>query len=235
VLNVNNRFAISLVLERLGHLVDSNSGTAIRRLRSDPRLHQLPPYLSLLCVLGGIFWLLLLPLNQYSRNTYISENALLPGQVHTYFAGSEQNVFRGYREELRAIANQSAEGSDGGTASMTLNQALIEKIETIFRSAGLPTATQYFEYHSAGSILNGTNVYSVLQAPRGDGTEAIVLLAPQYNAAGKDNTHGIALLLTLARYFKSTIKSKVQCLNADFPRMVPLVQGHHLSYYPQCR
>jgi glycosylphosphatidylinositol transamidase len=51
----------------------------------------------------------MLPLNQYSRQTYISENALLPGQVHTYFAGSEQNIFRAYRKEVEAVKDQSDE------------------------------------------------------------------------------------------------------------------------------
>jgi GPI-anchor transamidase subunit GAA1 len=51
----------------------------------------------------GVVWLLLLPLDEYSRKTYISENALLPGQVHTYFGGSEHNIFRAYREEMYDI------------------------------------------------------------------------------------------------------------------------------------
>ena len=49
----------------------------------------------------------MLPLNEYSRNTYISENALLPGQVHTYFGGSEQNIFNAYRHEVVALADKS--------------------------------------------------------------------------------------------------------------------------------
>lgn len=68
---------------------------------------KLPPYLSLLCILVGVTWLVLLPLDKYSRRTYISENALLPGQVHTYFGGSEQNIFRAYRRELDAFVNKS--------------------------------------------------------------------------------------------------------------------------------
>lgn len=51
----------------------------------------------------GVIWLFLLPLDEYSRRTYISENALLPGQVHTYFAGSEQNVFRAFRKEVEGV------------------------------------------------------------------------------------------------------------------------------------
>ena len=77
------------------------------RLRCDPRLLKLPPYISLLCILVGVTWLLLLPLDKYSRQTYISENALLPGQVHTYFGGSDQNVFRAYRHEVNALVDKS--------------------------------------------------------------------------------------------------------------------------------
>lgn len=68
---------------------------------------KLPPYLSLVCILVGAIWLVLLPLDNYSRRTYISENALLPGQVHTYFGGSEHNIFRAYRRELDTLANES--------------------------------------------------------------------------------------------------------------------------------
>ncbi|ERF71121.1 hypothetical protein EPUS_09144 [Endocarpon pusillum Z07020] len=180
--------------------------TSLRRLRSHPRLHKIPPYISLLCIVGGIIWLLLLPLNRYSRQTYISENALLPGQVHTYFAGSEQNIFRGYREELKSVIKESEEARpqhlNEAHSSRENNVLWIDKIRAIFKTAGLPTATQDFEYHAAGNLSSGTNIYSVLHAPRGDGTEAIVLLAPQQNARGEHNINGIALLLTLARYFK---------------------------------
>jgi glycosylphosphatidylinositol transamidase len=65
-----------------------------------------PPYLSFACILIGLIWLLVLPLDEYSRRTYISENALLPGQVHTYFGGSEQHVFRAYKEEVAALSGK---------------------------------------------------------------------------------------------------------------------------------
>jgi glycosylphosphatidylinositol transamidase len=77
-------------------------------LRRDKRLLKLPPYLSALLIIVGIGWLLVLPLNEYSRRTYISENALLPGQVHTYFTGSEHNVFRAYRHEVHALKDSPA-------------------------------------------------------------------------------------------------------------------------------
>jgi glycosylphosphatidylinositol transamidase len=84
---------------------------AIRNLRENPRFlfTRLPNILSFLCIVVGVAWLLLLPLDDNSRRTYISENALLPGQVHAYFTGSEQNIFRGYKQELQALLNEGRE------------------------------------------------------------------------------------------------------------------------------
>lgn len=83
------------------------TAASVVRLRRDPRMLKLPPYLSLLCILVGVVWLFLLPFDQYSRRTYISENALLPGQVHTYFGGSDQNVFRAYKHEVDELVGKS--------------------------------------------------------------------------------------------------------------------------------
>lgn len=76
-------------------------------LRRDPRLLRIPPYVSAFCIAIGVIWLLLLPLDDYSRRTYISENALLPGQVHTYFGGSEQHIFRAFRHEIDLLADKN--------------------------------------------------------------------------------------------------------------------------------
>ncbi|GAB1317255.1 Glycosyl phosphatidyl inositol protein transamidase complex subunit [Madurella fahalii] len=159
------------------------------QLRRDPRILKLPPYLSLLFVLVGTVWLFMLPLNQYSRRTYISENALLPGQVHTYFGGSDQNVFRAYKHEMNALAGES-------------NIEINNKLEAIAKGIGLKTARQNFTYHAAGRSYAGENLYAILQAPRGDATEAIVLVAAWENVKHELNRNGVPLALTLARYFK---------------------------------
>ncbi|MCJ1471543.1 Glycosyl phosphatidyl inositol protein transamidase complex subunit [Lambiella insularis] len=161
----------------------------ILALRRDPRLLKLPPYLSAICIIVGVVWLFLLPLNDYSRQTYISENALLPGQVHTYFGGSEQNIFNAYKHEVRALAGRSQDEISG-------------QIGEIFRSSGLKVARQKYEYQTAGNAYGGENIYSILHAPRGDATEAIVLVAAWRNMDDELNQSGVALVLTLARYFK---------------------------------
>ncbi|GBF65815.1 GPI transamidase component [Trichophyton mentagrophytes] len=192
--------------------------TLVAKLRHDPRpLYKLPPYISVLLVLVGAIWLLLLPLNEYSRETYISENALLPGQVHTYFSGSEQNIFRAYRQELDTVKDldyslyvkfsltlkwEEIPANQGILGLIVQLYSISEKLQSVFRESGLKVATQNYEYHSSGNVYTGQNVYSVIHAPRGDGTEAMVLIAAWKTVDGELNLHGVALALTLARYFK---------------------------------
>ncbi|KAK6536400.1 Glycosyl phosphatidyl inositol protein transamidase complex subunit [Arthrobotrys megalospora] len=145
--------------------------------------------LSIVAVIVGLASLLLLPLDEYSRRTYISENALLPGQVHAYFGGSEQNIVRAFRREVDLLGNSTSD-------------VVAERMAEIFRSAGLKVGKQRYSYKAAGGEYTGENVYAVLHAPRGDATEAIVLCAPWRNIDHLLNEGGVALTLALSRYFK---------------------------------
>ncbi len=66
----------------------------------------------------------------------------------------------------------------------------------------MKVARQTYEYTSAGETYAGENIYAILHAPRGDATEAIVLVGAWRNSEGILNRSGVALVLTLARYFK---------------------------------
>lgn len=115
------------IQEMKSKLADSRAAPTLLSLRHDPRVLKLPPYLSLLCILIGVGWLLLLPLNDYSRRTYVSENALLPAQVHTYFGGSEHDVFRAYRHEVAGLAGrESEEYASALIRSWTLADAIFD-------------------------------------------------------------------------------------------------------------
>ena len=150
----------------------------------------------------------------------MSENALLPGQVHTYFAGSDQNVFRAYLHEVDAIITKEAASisalncSDSKTCASgkLLAQApRNNQIEDIFRAADLKVARQKYEYESSMVKYAGENIYAILHAPRGDATEAIVLVAAWKNMEEELNRSGVALLLTLARYFKRWLIFPILC------------------------
>ncbi|OJJ57441.1 hypothetical protein ASPSYDRAFT_153786 [Aspergillus sydowii CBS 593.65] len=187
---------------------------SIRNLRNNPTFLfvRLPYILSFLCIVAGVIWLFLLPLNDYSRRTYISENALLPGQVHAYFSGSEQHIFRGYKKELEGLLGRDV-GNNGGDEVQGQEQeqqqkseertpVISEKIQSILKASGLKVATQGYEYTSSGITHQGENIYAIIQAPRGDATEAIVLVAAWKTVDGELNLNGVTLALTLARYFK---------------------------------
>ncbi|KAF1977151.1 Glycosylphosphatidylinositol:protein transamidase, GAA1 component [Bimuria novae-zelandiae CBS 107.79] len=158
-------------------------------LRKDARILKIPPYLSAFLILVGLGWLLVLPLNEYSRATYVSENALLPGQVHTYFTGSEHNIFRAYRHEVAGLVDMPV-------------QQRTEKLSELFRATNLKVATQKYAYTPSGRNISNENVYAVLQGPRADATEAIVLMASLKTMDDEHNYSGVALVLALARYFK---------------------------------
>jgi len=77
-----------------------------------------------------------------------------------------------------------------------------DKLEGFFKASGLKVARQKYAYKSAGGTYSGENIYAILHAPRGDATEAIVLVGAWINMDGSINRSGVALVLTLARYFK---------------------------------
>nr|POE92408.1 gpi transamidase component gaa1 [Quercus suber] len=182
-----------------GGRTDGNGGEPAERwvemterlllLRRSPILLKLPPYLSALCVIIGIAWLFILPLDEYSRQTYISENAILPGQAFTYFGGSDHNIFRAYRHEVFALSQQT-------------DEERIEGLSRMIRESGLKAAEQSYNYRVAGQEIKGTNVYGLLKGPRADATEAMVLIAAWRNFEGELNYSGVALALALMRYFK---------------------------------
>jgi glycosylphosphatidylinositol transamidase len=79
---------------------------------------------------------------------------------------------------------------------------MVVLIGDIFRGQGLKVGRQKFRYEAGGTVYEGENVYAVLEAPRGDATEAVVMAAPWINGDGKLNESGVALVMALARYFK---------------------------------
>lgn len=72
----------------------------------------------------------------------------------------------------------------------------------ILGEIGLKNARQTYIYKVAGETISGTNIYGLLQGPRADATEAMVLIAAWRNFDGEVNYSAVALALTLAQYFK---------------------------------
>ena len=109
------------------------------------------------------------------------------------------------------------------------------------KGLGIKVGRQNYTYHAAGEEHSGENVYGILQAPRGDATEAIVLVAPWESIDKLPNRNGVALALTMARYFKrmySTPKLPPLAARIVFDafamaRLVSLVKGHNHRVPPR--
>lgn len=161
----------------------------INKLGLVPKAIKLLPVISFALALGSLGWLLVLPSDGNYRNSYISENALMPSQVTSYFRESEWNIVRGYREELQGLEHSSVSERN-------------QIIESWLDGFGLLNT-----YHKNG-IVNDT-LYSIMHAPRGDDTEAMVLTVPWTTSDQEYNLGGMALAMGLARYFaKASIWSK---------------------------
>ncbi|KAG2221144.1 hypothetical protein INT45_004453 [Circinella minor] len=144
--------------------------------------------LSILLFFIGIAWILILPYQEFNKKTYISENALLPGQVNVYFNYNDIRTAEDYRYQLKEHESQDSETR----ATYILNE---------FRSFGFDSALQNF--NTSDGI--GVNTFAVYKAPRSDGKEALILSAPWESRTGDYNTNGIAILLSLAKLFKRNV------------------------------
>lgn len=148
-----------------------------------PKLVAKLPQLSLLSFIGGLGWLLLvLPSDGQYRRTYISENALMPSQAYSYFRESEWNILRGYRTQLEGF---------GHVASLHESNA---EVASWFQEFGIKTALYKDKDY-------GETLYGIMHASRGDGTEAMVIAAPWYTEEDKYNVGGVALTISMARFF----------------------------------
>lgn len=150
--------------------------------------------LGILLYLGAFVAILIVSSNQFSANTYISENALLPGLVDRQYKSAHDVA--GYSEHLDTLKDL-----EGGIPSAWLEEK--------FQEIGLDTYSQNFSvshpFQEADGKLTGTNVFAILRAPRIAGTEAVVFSVPYRQGQTEidlgSTSHGIALMFSLAKLF----------------------------------
>lgn len=151
--------------------------TLVKIIRS---LHKMP----ILLALASLLLLINLCLPGNYRNTYISENALMPSQAHTGFRESEWNIVRGYRNELINMMNLNQTERNPHLQEWLKTNGYKTSYSTFVNSEGETKSTLYAIYH----------------VPKGDDTEAMVLTAPWYSQNNKRNINGMAITMGLSQY-----------------------------------
>lgn len=151
---------------------------------------------NLICTLAyvaGLIAFAVLASDECNNKTYFSENALLPGLVNRRF-----DLGRFAKDALENLKEEA-----NSHASLPLPWLLGQ-----FRQLGLDVYRHNFSLHyplGSKPTHHGENVFAILRAPRGAGTEAVVLSSP-YRM--EDSLHGstlpgIALMVALAKYFRA--------------------------------
>ncbi|KAF7440683.1 Glycosyl phosphatidyl inositol protein transamidase complex subunit [Pleurotus ostreatus] len=168
--------------------------TRIRRRQTLVRhLSALISLINLALFVAGYVWMLVIPLPNLGRFTYIDENALQPGQVTTYFDWGNVHTADLYLTELESLRDSNATSAERASY-----------ITTQFKRLGLPAASQAYKFDANAGSLKGVNAYAAFPSPRSSGTEAIVISASWLSRSGNDtlNLRGIATILALADYLK---------------------------------
>ncbi|KAI9139618.1 Gaa1-like protein [Paraphysoderma sedebokerense] len=151
--------------------------------------------LSLLFFISGVIALVILPLPELRKETHISENALLAGQVYTSYRATHHQYALDTERLVSSFQNASIEDR----SKYIINE---------FKKLGLEPYTQRYTSYLSSSPSNpkrGVNVYGVLRAPRSDGTEGLVLSAswwPRWKGKNMFNSHGVLLALSMAKFWK---------------------------------
>jgi glycosylphosphatidylinositol transamidase len=156
------------------------TGTIYKLIKQLPRI-------SLLFTIFSIVFMLILPMDGQYRRTYISENALMPGQAHSFFRESEWNHVRGYRNEVVNMMNLS----------------LIErnnKLQELLNNMGYKT--DILEYIDPETGISKPTLYAIYHVPKGDDTEAMVITSPWYSDSNELNVGALSMNLGLARYLR---------------------------------
>ncbi|KAI0721113.1 Gaa1-domain-containing protein [Cerioporus squamosus] len=174
---------------------DPNAARIRRRQALAKKAWQGLPFIKLVLFTVGYLWLLAIPSSQFGQRTYIDENALQPGQVHTYWSWND--VYRADRvlEDLERLRHENATSDE-----------IAKYIVGEFEKIGIPARTQHYSFDTVDGVTEGTNAYAVLQSPRASGTEAIVISASRLSRTGEGdgtlNLRGVATVISLAQYLK---------------------------------
>lgn len=151
------------------------------------KLLYMLPRISFLLTAFSIIFIISLAMDGQYRNTYISENALMPGQAHSFFRESEWNHVRGYRNEIVNMMND-----DLSERNFKAEQLLIS----------MGYKTNILNYTDPITGIEKPTLYAIYHVPKGDDTEAMVLATPWHNKDGKLNAGAMALTFGLSRYFR---------------------------------
>ncbi|WOL00628.1 glycosylphosphatidylinositol anchor attachment 1 protein [Canna indica] len=155
---------------------------------------------SVLCCIAGLISFLLLPV--LAKNTYVSENALMPGSANSMFSSQDVQKANRFADDIINGGDAKASGIE---IARFIHQHMVDVGAESYYHKFHPRANNFQPLHFFSSITNnlemqdncsstsfGLNSVGIIRAPRGDGKEAIVLVTP-YNSQKITKTEAFSL------------------------------------------
>ncbi|KAF4614468.1 hypothetical protein D9613_002688 [Agrocybe pediades] len=187
------------ILSKLKQLVRPTGNVHEQRLRRKMKLTSLiTRRLTLIktaMFVIGYLWMVLLPVPQLGRGTFVDENALQPGQVNTQWNWGDvhaADLYLGQLEQMRDVNYTS--------------ERRAEWFKEQFSKLGISASTQNYHFQTSAANMTGTNAYAVISSPRNPGAEAMVISASWLSiideGAGTVNIRGVSMILALAGFLK---------------------------------
>lgn len=172
---------MSLLLTLINRVVES--GLIWKILKILPIISKLLLVISVALIFG------IVPMDGSFRNTYISENALMPNQAYSQFRETEWNIVRGFRNEISSL----------NIWNLDVRNRIVRNWLDDF---GLETDLYQTDFDSPfSSGLKSEVLYGVLNGQRCDGTEAMLIAAPWYNSENSYNVGGVSVAVALTKFF----------------------------------
>ncbi|XP_010555156.1 PREDICTED: glycosylphosphatidylinositol anchor attachment 1 protein [Tarenaya hassleriana] len=150
------------------------------------------PVFSVICSVAGILVLFLLPV--LAKNTYISENALMPGSAHSML--SNQDVLDGseFVMNIKDLRLKRVE------AQVLIGEYMSNLGAQVYHHKFFPEMNRFHSLmNSSSSSSYGINSAGIIRAPRGDGKECIVLVTPydHTNDGNDDEVFSLGIAYTV--------------------------------------
>lgn len=155
---------------------------------------------SVLCCSSGILALLLLPV--LAKNTYVSENALIPGSANTMLSPHDTTAADRLMKEITGTKSRST--NSGIEIPRLIAEYMADVGAEVSYQKFYPQSNQFdplqfFAGPDSGVIQencscssHGINTVGIIRAPRGDGKEAMVLVTP-YDSVKIDPSEVVSL------------------------------------------
>ncbi|KAF8408298.1 hypothetical protein HHK36_007446 [Tetracentron sinense] len=190
---------------------------------------------SVLCCTAGLLALLLLPV--LAKNTYISENALMPGSANPML--STHDITEANRLVKDIIASNLSLAEAGIEIPRLVARYMSDSGAEVYYHKFHPQLNQFHPLRFFSSSFNpgiiqdnsscashGINSVGIIRAPRGDGKEAIILVTP-YNSARIELNEALSLGLVYSLF---SLLTRVNWLAKDIIWLAADSQyGEHAS------